>query len=284
MGYKLRLDMFEGPLDLLLYLIKKSDIDIYDIPISEITEQYMEYIDAMQALDLNIVGDFLVMAATLMHIKSKMLLPPDPLAQEEEEEDPRDELVRRLEEYKKFKEIADQLKTKEGQRQDLFGRVVDEQAMNDLKEESKEVMIEATLFDLINALSQALRKVPEKITYEVTKEEFTVEQKIHAILHILTEHESINLMELFAKSQDKMEVIVTFIAVLELTRLREIVCVQKRAFEPIEIVRYKETPVVSEETASTNSQVQTTDQAVPESPAPEPTQSQSDQPEPDQNP
>jgi len=239
MGYKIRLEMFEGPLDLLLYLIKKNDIDIYDIPITEITEQYMEYIDAMQTLDLNFVGDFLVMAATLMHIKSKMLLPPDPLAQEEEDEDPRDELVRRLEEYKKFKEVAEQLKSKEGHRQDLFGRIIDEQAMSDLKDDAKEVMIEATLFDLINALSSALKKLPEKTTYEVTKEEFTVEQKIHAILHILSEQESVNLMSLFSKAQDKMEVIVTFMAVLELIRLREILCLQKRAFEDIEIVRNK---------------------------------------------
>jgi segregation and condensation protein A len=292
MGYKVRLDMFEGPLDLLLYLIKKNDIDIYDIPITEITEQYMEYIDAMQALDLNFVGDFLVMAATLMHIKSKMLLPPDPLAQEEEEEDPRDELVRRLEEYKKFKEIAEQLKTKEGHRQDHFGRMIDEQALNDLKEDAKEVMIEATLFDLINALSQALRKIPEKTSYEVTKEEFTVEHKIHAILHILIEQESINLMGLFAKAQDKMEVIVTFMAVLELIRLREIVCVQKRAFEDIEIVRNKAnvTPVQEEQTsaeaqAEAPAAVQEEPPQEPEAPSPEqsPEQSSESQ-EPNQNP
>ena len=112
MSYKLKLDMFEGPLDLLLYLIKKNQIDIYDIPISEITEQYMEYIEMMKMLNLDIVGDFLVMAATLMHIKSKMLLPPDPSDVPQEEEDPRDELVRRLLEYKKFKEIAEELKGK----------------------------------------------------------------------------------------------------------------------------------------------------------------------------
>src|SRR3990167_8150940 len=113
MSYKLKLDVFEGPLDLLLFLIKKNDIDITDIPISQITEQYMEYITMMKMLDLDIVGDFLVMAATLMQIKSKMLLPPDPTEEEAEEEDPRDELIRRLQEYKKFKEIADALKEKE---------------------------------------------------------------------------------------------------------------------------------------------------------------------------
>lgn len=239
MGYKLRLEMFEGPLDLLLYLIKKNDIDIYDIPITEITDQYLEYIDAMKTIDLNMVGDFLVMAATLMHIKSKMLLPPDPLAQEEVEEDPRDELVRRLEEYKKFKEIAEQLKDKEGLRQDLFPRMIDEAALNELKEDAKEVMIEATLFDLINALSQALKKVPETKTYEVTQEEFTVEQKIHAILHILVEQDSLNLGELFSKSANKMEIVVTFMAILELIRLKEIMCIQRRMFDDIIIQRNK---------------------------------------------
>lgn len=244
MGYKLRLEMFEGPLDLLLYLIKKNDIDIYDIPISEITDQYMEYIEAMKTIDLNAVGDFLVMAATLMHIKSKMLLPPDPLAEEEVEEDPRDELVRRLEEYKRFKEIAEELKQKESLRQDLFPRILDEAAMNELKEDAREVLIEATLFDLINALSLALKKIPEKSTYQVTKEEFTVEQKVHELLHLLIEVDNVNLVELFSKAQDKMEMVVLFMAVLELVRLKEIVCVQRRIFEDIVIQRnkFKEMP------------------------------------------
>ena len=122
MNYKLKLDVFEGPLDLLLYLIKKNDIDICDIPIADITEQYMEYIEMMKLLDLELVGEFLVMAATLMQIKSRMLLPPDPV-EEQEEEDPRDELVKRLQEYKIFKEIAEDLKEKEFERQKLYPRL-----------------------------------------------------------------------------------------------------------------------------------------------------------------
>ena len=109
MSYKLKLEMFEGPLDLLLFLIKKEEVNIYDIPIAKITEQYLEYIEMLKLLDLEVVGDFLVMAATLMQIKSRMLLPPDPNDQKEEDLDPRDELVRRLLEYKKFKEAAQQL-------------------------------------------------------------------------------------------------------------------------------------------------------------------------------
>ena len=240
MSYKLKLDMFEGPLDLLLYLIKKNQIDIYDIPISEITEQYMEYIEMMKMLNLDIVGDFLVMAATLMHIKSKMLLPPDPSEVQPEEEDPRDELVRRLLEYKRFKEIAEELKGKEAQRQDLFTRVIDPDKLKEIKEDAKEVYFEASLFDLITAFTKALRKVSEKTVYSVSKEEYTVEQKIHTILHLLLDHSTILLTDLFGQCKSKMEIVVTFMAILELIRLREIVVLQKQLFGDIEVQRNKE--------------------------------------------
>ena len=244
MNYKIQLEKFEGPLDLLLYLIKKNDLDIYDIPIAQITEQYMEYIEAMQMMNLEIIGDFLVMAATLMQIKSKMLLPPDPLAQVQEEMDPRDELVRRLEEYQKFKEVAEQLKAKESLRQDLFQRVVDEAKLNELKEDAQEVLFEASLFDLINALNAALKKVPEKKAYEIQQEEYTVENKIHTIVHLLLERSQISLVEMFQKCSGKKEMIVTFIAILELIRLKEIVAVQRRMFEDIMVMRnaVNETP------------------------------------------
>ncbi len=240
MSYKLKLDMFEGPLDLLLYLIKKNQIDIYDIPISEITEQYMEYIEMMKMLNLDIVGDFLVMAATLMHIKSKMLLPPDPSDVPQEEEDPRDELVRRLLEYKKFKEIAEELKGKESQRQDLFTRVIDQEKLKEIKEDAREVYFEASLFDLITAFTKALRKVSEKTVYSVSKEEYTVEQKIHTILHLLLDSSTILLTDLFGQCKSKMEIIVTFMAILELIRLREIVVLQKQLFGDIEVQRNKD--------------------------------------------
>ena len=237
MAYKLKLDVFEGPLDLLLYLIKKNDIDISDIPIAEITEQYMEYITMMEMLDLDIVGDFLVMAATLMQIKSRMLLPPDPAEVETEEEDPRDELVRRLQEYKKFKEIADALKEKELKRKDFFSRAVDEEAQNQLREDAKEVFFEASLFDLINALSEALNKVPEEVIHEIITEEYTVEQKIHDILHCLLDRSRVSLSGLFQTARSKIEMIVTFLAILELIRLKEIKALQKRMFDDIEILR-----------------------------------------------
>lgn len=243
MSYKLKLDIFEGPLDLLLYLIKKDDIDIHDIPISQITEQYMHYIEMMQFLDLDMVGDFLVMAATLMQIKSRMLLPPDPALEEAEEEDPRDELARRLLEYKKFKEIAEALKDKETKRHDFFPRMVDEEGLRQLRADSKEVYFEVSLFDLINALSEALRKAPEEVIHEIIKEEYTVEQKVHDILHYLLEKNAALLQELFQTARSKIEIIVTFLAVLELIRLKEIKAVQKHPFADIEILRNVENMV-----------------------------------------
>jgi len=240
MSYKLKLDLYEGPLDLLLYLVKKNDIDIGDIPIVEITEQYLEYIEMMKMLDLDIVGDFLVMAATLMQIKSKMLLPPDPQETEEEDIDPRDELARRLLEYKKFKEIADSLQDKELARKDFVSRVVDVEEKKQLKEDAKEIYVEANLFDLINALSQALNNVPKDIVHKIDKEEFTVDQKIHDILHLLFDETTILLSALFQRSRSKMEIVVTFLAVLELIRLKEIKVMQKKVFGDIEVIRNKD--------------------------------------------
>jgi segregation and condensation protein A len=240
MSYKLKLDIFEGPLDLLLYLIKKDEINIYDIPIAKVTEQYLQYMELMKLLDLEVVGEFLVMAATLIQIKSKMLLPPDPNEVKEEEEiDPRDELVRRLLEYQKFKEVAQELRRKEGLRQDVFTRIV---AGSPKKPElaEDEVYFEASLFDLISAFSKALKDVPREIFYEVIKDEFTVEAKIHDILHQLLELPKINLSFLFESAKNKIEVIATFLAILELIRIKEIIIVQKHLFGDIEIFRNKE--------------------------------------------
>ena len=239
MSYKLKLDIFEGPLDLLLYLIKKDDVDICDIPIASITEQYMAYIEMMKMLDLEIVGDFLVMAATLMQIKSKMLLPPDPTP-EEPQEDPREELVRRLQEYKMFKEIAEQLKARESARQDLFARSADEESTKELREDATEVYFEANLFDLINAFNQAMSRVKENKVYEVSQDNFTVEEKIHDILHALLERPVIFLSEFFSRARSRMEMIVIFMSILELIRLREIRVMQKRAFSEIEVSRNRE--------------------------------------------
>ncbi|MCX5709189.1 MAG: segregation/condensation protein A [Candidatus Omnitrophica bacterium] len=238
MAYKIKLQMFEGPLDLLLYLVKKDHLNIYDIPIAQVTEQYLKYIDLMQLLDLNIAGEFMVMAATLMQIKSKMLLPAEEVAPEEEQEDPRAELVRRLLEYEKFKEIAETLRKREEEQREVFKRPKVEIEKGPADE--KEVYFEASIFDLINAFSRALKDVPKEAFYEVIKDEFTIEQKVHDILHLLLMTPSVRISELFNKAKHKIEVIVTFLAILELVRMKEIVARQTELFQDIEISRNKE--------------------------------------------
>ncbi|KPK97257.1 MAG: hypothetical protein AMJ95_09990 [Omnitrophica WOR_2 bacterium SM23_72] len=240
MSYKIKLEIFEGPLDLLLYLVKKDHLNIYDIPIARVTEQYLEYLNLMQLLDLNIAGEFLVMAATLMQIKSKMLLPAEPQeAAEGEPEDPREELVRRLLEYERFKEIADSLRQRETDQKEVFKRPKKE-IEKELPTDQREVYFEASIFDLINAFTKALKDVPKEVFYEVIKDEFTIEEKIHEILHLLLEKSTIQLSWLFGKSKSKMEIIVIFLAILELVRMKEIICRQRELFQDIEILRNKE--------------------------------------------
>jgi segregation and condensation protein A len=237
MSYKIKLQLFEGPLDLLLYLVKKDHLNIYDIPIAKVTEQYLSYLELMKSLDLNIAGEFLVMAATLMQIKSKMLLPPDPSTVEQEEElDPREELVKQLLEYERFKEIAQELRQRETSQQDVYKRPktgVPEKGLP----EGNPVYFEASIFDLITAFSKALEDVPKELFYDVIKDEFTIEDKIHSILHSLLVKSALNLTEMFTQAKNKLEVILTFLAILELIRLKEIVAVQKEMFGDIEIVR-----------------------------------------------
>jgi segregation and condensation protein A len=239
MSYKIKLEIFEGPLDLLLYLVKKDHLNIYDIPISKVTEQYLQYLNLMQMLDLNIAGEFLVMAATLMQIKSKMLLPAEEGAgAQEEEEDPREELVKRLLEYEKFKEIAQELRQKEEGQREVFKRPKSD-TEKEFKE-NKDTYFEASIFDLINAFSQALKDVPKEVFYEVVKDKFTVEEATHEILHLLLIRPEVRLSELFGKAKNKLEIVVTFLAVLELIRMKEIVARQNEVFQEIDIVRNKE--------------------------------------------
>jgi len=239
MSYKVKLELFEGPLDLLLYLVKKDHLNIYDIPIAQVTEQYLQYLNLMQLLDLNIAGEFLVMAATLLQIKSRMLLPAQETPEAEEvQEDPRAELVKRLLEYEKFKEIAESLRQKEADQREVFKRPRSE--IDKELSPGTEVYFEASIFDLITAFSKALEDVPKEIFYEVIKDEFTIEGKIHELLHLLLVVSSIRISELFGKAKNKIEIIVVFLAILELIRLKEIVARQKDSFSEIEITRNKE--------------------------------------------
>ncbi|MBU1090663.1 MAG: segregation/condensation protein A [Candidatus Omnitrophica bacterium] len=238
MSYKIKLEIFEGPLDLLLYLVKKDHLNVYDIPIAKVTEQYLKYINLMQLLDLNIAGEFLVMASTLMAIKSKMLLPIQEEQEEEDPEDPRAELVRRLLEYEKYKEVAETLRERESGQKEVFKRPKVE--LDKELQSGKEVYFEASIFDLINAFSTALKDVPKEVFYEVIKDEFTIEEKVHDILHLLLDVESMKLSDLFSKAKSKIEIIVFFLAILELVRTKEVVARQQGLFDEIELTRNKE--------------------------------------------
>lgn len=227
---KLRLDIFEGPLDLLLYLIKKSHLDISDISISQVVDQYLQYLELMKLLDIGLASEYLVIAAQLISIKSKSVLPaaePEPEGEEEAEGD----LIKKLLEYEKFKEAAEFLRSKEKQRNKYFLRPPAASS------EYSEAYIEASIFDLISAFKSALKEVPKDIFFEVMKDEFTVEDKIHDILHIILEKGKISLNQLFSQAKSKIEIVVTFLAILELIKLKEIAAVQKELFGPILIAK-----------------------------------------------
>jgi len=234
---KVKLEVFEGPLDLLLYLIKKEEIDIYNIPIADITQQYLEYLEFMKLLDLDIAGEFIVMAATLMHIKSKMLLPPDPNEVKEEEEiDPRFELVQKLLEYKKFKEAAGEFYGMEKKQKDVFARTV----LYKIKADESKSGFEASLFDLITAFNKIVKEIPKDVFYEVIKDEYTVEGKMHDIFHMLVDKPTLYFSELFKDAKTKFEIVVIFLSLLELIRLKEVIGIQDVVFGEIKFERNPE--------------------------------------------
>ncbi len=235
MSYEVKLDIFEGPLDLLLYLIKKNEINIYDIPIAYITEQYLQYIDMMRALDINVAGDYLVMAATLMQIKSRMLL-PTPQEEEGEQEDPRKELVDRLVEYQLFKELAKYFREREEERQDWFSRRVFPEV--DEVFEPDEIVLANNVFELLTAFSRVLHNTSDmNVVHEIVMEHYTVEEKIHELLHLLLDHRHIRVNALFARARSRLEIVAIFLAVLELVRLGEVLIRQSSPFGDIELYR-----------------------------------------------
>ena len=232
--YKVRLDVFEGPLDLLLYLIRRDELDIYDIPIEMVTKQYMKYLELMRMLDLNIAGDFIVMAATLMMIKSRMLLPVEERNSEqteEDDEDPRWDLVRQLVEYKKFKDAALHLEEQESLFQDVFSREAEYVEMG-----AKEVRLDDVgIFDLITAFQEALSNVKEEELREIFAERVTVPEKIEAILSRLRKKDHIKFNELFSGMSTRHEIVCTFLALLELIRLQHARAEQRGIFGEIVI-------------------------------------------------
>jgi segregation and condensation protein A len=246
---KVNLEIFEGPLDLLLFLIRKNEIDIHDIPIARLTREYVATLEEMQKLDLNVAGEFLVMAAQLMVIKSRMLLPvPETAAGEEGEvEDPRSELVARLLEYKQFKEAAQSLGERELLQREVFGRMGVESAARHAAEKvarEEEGALDVNLYDLLRAFQRILDELPENAVREIQREEVSVVQKMNEILDHLEGRESVPFHEFFAKGRSKMTVLATFLAMLELAKIRSILLRQASLFGEIYIYRRPDVPPV----------------------------------------
>jgi segregation and condensation protein A len=232
--YKVKLEVFEGPLDLLLYLIKQDEIDIYDISIERITRQYLEYLQAFKELNIELAGEFIVMAANLIYLKSRSLLPVDqqPPDENAEEDDPRWDLIRQLIEYKKFKEAATQLHLREVEQERIFAR---EGGSSRLIEEPLRLG-EVGIFQLINAFQTVIQRVEARQdVQEVFGERFSVSEKIDTILQRVAAGSPIRFSDLFGAVVSRLEVVVTFLALLELIRLKQVRAVQKNIFEEIEI-------------------------------------------------
>jgi len=231
MTFKVKLEIFEGPLDLLLHLVKQNHLEIGLISIAQITDQYLKTIELMQSLDLEVAGEFLVVAATLMEIKSRALLPQPVVAQEETEEpDPAMELIRRLKEYQKFKEAAEQLAAMEKERQVTYFR----SERSDASFEAVEECVEASLFDLLTAFSQFMSgRISSKMVHELLQDEATVEEKIAFLRQWVHERKKVNFLELLSQTKSRLEAVAIFLALLELIRLHEVVIRQPHLFGEI---------------------------------------------------
>ncbi|MCP3025807.1 segregation/condensation protein A [Halobacillus sp. A5] len=241
--YHVKLEGFEGPLDLLLHLINRYEIDIYDIPVSTITEQYMNYIHTMQELELNVASEYLVMAATLLAIKSQMLLPSPSLNEEfeaEDTEDPREELISRLIEYKKYKKAAEQLKTKEVEENRIYTRP----QMNVEQNEYDGPVVkegEASVFEMVSAVQQMLKNNKHKAPGEtkIKRDEVSIQLRMDDILSkIRVSREGTRFYDLF-EEKTRSHIVVSFIAILELMKNNEIICTQSEHFEELIVFRSK---------------------------------------------
>jgi segregation and condensation protein A len=233
--YNIKIPVFEGPFDLLLHLIKENKIDIYDIPIALITGRYLQYIEMMKELNLEIAGEFLVMAATLIYIKSRMLLPPDEETPPEEQEDPRLELVNRLVEYQTFKEAASDLRNREGEWMKVFRK-------EPVSDEEGVYLFDVNLFDLLGAFKNILDTASSELI-SITKETLTVKDKMSVIMEMLEGQEAIRFEEMFKVGIDsqregvtRLQLIITFIALLELIRLGLAKAYQEKDFGNIWVI------------------------------------------------
>ncbi len=238
---EVKLPIYEGPLDLLLDLIKKHEMDIYNIPMAEITRQYLEYLAEMRELNLELAAEFLVMAATLIYIKSKMLLPDDGLDNEDEEsgEDPRQELVRKLLEYQAFKEVARELGFLEDERTRIFTRRMTDYVFQDLEVESESELdgFSNNLYDLLQAFYKVLKSVARDQFHEVFGQIVSIEEKIEEIKRILAVRQEIQFRELIHGGINRNELVVTFLAILELIRQKALRVFQTESFGEILLKR-----------------------------------------------
>ena len=234
--YKVRLEIFEGPLDLLLYLIKRDELDIYDISLEQITRQYLEYLQAFKELNIDVAGEFVVMAANLIYLKSRSLLPVDQQPPEEnaEDDDPRWDLIRQLIEYKKFKEAAAQLNARALEQAQIFSRIGDGLSV---VPDAPLRLGEVGIFQLINAFQTVLKRVATRENLQdIFGEHFTVSDKIECILERVSEGVALRFSELFETVASRVEIVVTFLALLELIRLKQVRATQNNPFDEIGIV------------------------------------------------
>ena len=234
---RVSLEIFEGPLDLLLYLIKKDEVDIYEVSIERITDQYLEYIDTFKILNIELASEFIVMAANLMYIKSRTLLPRNEQAPEEDidEEDPRWELIRQLVEYKKFKDAANYLEKREVENQKFYS--AEQQFCDDLEEEG-EPIVNVGIFELIQAFQGVLKRFDDEDDLtEIAADRFTVSDKIDYLITNVSKGQKVKFYQLFEEASTKSEVLVTFLALLELIRLNEFQVRQNGVLGEIELTR-----------------------------------------------
>ncbi len=234
--YTVKLTDFEGPLDLLLFFLKRDELDIYNIPISRITREFLEYLHFMESLDLEVAGEFLVMAAELMQIKVKMLLPPEP--GEEGEEDPRANLVRRLVEYKRFKETSGHLSVLEDERfliRERGYRQADEKIMP--VDEDEDVLRDVSLFDLITSFKFAMDRMPRKFVHEVIRLNVSIDEQLEFLRDFFSRRSEATFSDLSGGMEEKMRIVVTFLALLDMIRNKHLIVRQADPFGELSIMR-----------------------------------------------
>ena len=232
--FNIKLENFEGPLDLLLYFIKRDKIDIYDIPITQITNEYISVIDEAKALDVSIAGEFLFMASMLLRIKTQMLLPRQVDEESLDIDDPRIDLVAQLLEYKKYKNIANKLKNLHFENKDTFFRS-SPKVLYDQSPDLSDFLDEVTLFDISKIFKEAIENAPTQDSFEIYRETVSLQEQKDFILQGLKANKISSLKKLVKKLETKIEIIVTFLALLEMIKQSEIICLQKESFKDIEI-------------------------------------------------